>query len=414
MNHRQRLLEIAEFLRPYQSIWQNEILLLYPTPLRDFKSEWVQDLAAVTDKNKQIKLERHEGAEFLTHPELLAYYQRRQELIQVETAPKRAPMPTDRFTFLFMIPKKQYEIRQLAPHIDHFYRQQNIEQLVDIGGGLGLLAQTLANYYGHQVTSVDLDARMQETGRDRNRKNLRPGRSPVNYVNLKVDAQELRFQELLSANSMTVGLHTCGPLAVDQLRASSQRQVRSVINLGCCYHKIHDDAYQNISRFARENAPLYLSQFALPLASRAHKKMSEEDREFKLKVKKFRYSIHFLLHDEYGIPEFLGLGNSPRKLYDGPFSAYALEQLARAGITPKHTVNELDAYFHQSARQELIDQMVAAGILRDSMGRLLELYLLLDRAIYLEEEGYEVELLACFDEELSSRNIGIFANRSIT
>jgi hypothetical protein len=36
-------------------------------------------------------------------------------------------------------------------------------------------------------------------------------------------------------------------------------------------------------------------------------------------------------------------------------------------------------------------------------------HILLDRAIYLEEQGYEVRVEEFFDEELSPRNIGITA-----
>jgi hypothetical protein len=48
-----------------------------------------------------------------------------------------------------------------------------------------------------------------------------------------------------------------------------------------------------------------------------------------------------------------------------------------------------------------------ANIIRWQLGRVLELYLLLDRAIYIEERGMSVELKQFFDENLSPRNIGL-------
>jgi hypothetical protein len=53
--------------------------------------------------------------------------------------------------------------------------------------------------------------------------------------------------------------------------------------------------------------------------------------------------------------------------------------------------------------------MLAAGLIRNALGRVMELYLLVDRAIFLEEKGYKVEVQEFFDEELSPRNIGITA-----
>jgi len=58
-----------------------------------------------------------------------------------------------------------------------------------------------------------------------------------------------------------------------------------------------------------------------------------------------------------------------------------------------------------------VGQMITAGLIRNALGRALEIYLLLDRAIYLEEQGYKVKVEEFFDEELSPRNIGITAVR---
>jgi hypothetical protein len=137
--------------------------------------------------------------------------------------------------------------------------------------------------------------------------------------------------------------------------------------------------------------------------------MNERDYTFKLKVKRFRYAIHILLHDFYGRSDALTLGNSPRKLYEGPFCEYVKEQFKRLELKLNHTDEELNDFFTNSRLQKTIQQMLAAGLIRNALGRVLELYLLLDRAIFLEESGYRVSLEEFFDEELSPRNIGITA-----
>ena len=53
--------------------------------------------------------------------------------------------------------------------------------------------------------------------------------------------------------------------------------------------------------------------------------------------------------------------------------------------------------------------MFLCNIIRWQLGRALEVYLLLDRCLYLEEKGYQVSCLQFFDEEISPRNIGIGA-----
>ena len=121
--------------------------------------------------------------------------------------------------------------------------------------------------------------------------------------------------------------------------------------------------------------------------------------------------MHFLMHDEYQLPEMVTLGNTHPKLYAQDFGVYALDQLQRISVTPKHTVEEFNHYFQDSERQQLIWNMLAAGLIRNAFGRLLEIYLLLDRAIYLEEHGYRCEVMEFFDEEKSPRNIGLTATK---
>ncbi len=410
MDHRKHFREITDFLKLYQNIWQNEIMVMYPDPLRDYPISWLQELAQVKDKSALIRLERKEVQGIIRNEELLAFHARIEELCRLEKAPELPPMPSKNSTWLYMIPKKKYEIKLLGPLIDSVYQKQNIKKIVDIGGGIGLLAQTMNNVYHHKVVSVDLDPVMQETGRVRHEENAL-GPHKVEYHNIKVSADELRFVELLDKDTMTLGLHTCGNLANDQVKATAKAHAKSLINMGCCYHKLVPET-QNISEFAKSLPDkLVMSQFALTLATRAHRKMDETDYDLKEKVKKFRYCIHFLLYDHYDKKELFSLGNSHPTLYDESFGVYATDNLTRNKIPLRHTVEELNAYYNEPARQDLIAKMIVAGLVRNPFGRLLELYLQLDRVIFLEENGYEAKLIEIFDEPISPRNIAIVATR---
>jgi hypothetical protein len=411
MDFRTRYLEILEFLQPYQRIWQNEIMLQYPQPVADYPTEWLDELLTFQDKAQLMGLERKDVTGCQLSPSLQTFYNRIYQLEQVPVAPQYPPMPETSFTFLYVIPKKQHEVRRLAPLVDEFYRQHQIERIVDIGGGIGILSQTLNNQYGHRVTTLDANPTLQATGSSRHQKNAKNPENRVEYINLRVEASSGEFQQLLAPNRMTVGLHTCGPLALDQITASVEQKVKAIINLGCCFHQLEEQSHQNISQFAREHGSFYQNRFALTLAARGHRKLDEKDFDLKQKVKRYRYAMHFLLHDEYNLKEMVTLGNSRPKLYDESFGTYALEQFPRIGVTARHTKEELDAFFNRSACQELIDRMLAAGLIRNALGRLLELLIHLDRLFYLEENGYEGQLWELFDEKLSPRNLCLIARK---
>lgn len=413
MNHQERFLAIHDFLLAYQRIWQNEIMLLYPDPLDDYPEEWITELATFRQKNDLIRIEKKDVFDYIKTPSLISFYKTVEDLSALPQVPELPPMPEDRFTFLFMIPKKQYEVKRLAPMVYKLSCDLSVDRILDIGGGVGLLAQTLVNQYGLKVTSLDLDPVMQKSGLERHQKHAKNPDNLVEFVSLKVDAHDMNFNRLLKNNCMTLGLHTCGALANDQIKASVKNKIPAMINFGCCYHKLEDvEGGENISQLAQSlPRKIEMSHFALTLAARAHRKMDEHDYDLKLKVKLYRYAIHFLLHDEYGFKDLVTLGNSSPKLYDEPFGIYVLEQFRRINLKSKHTSQELDAWFGDHDRQELIWKMLAAGFVRNAMGRLLELYLLLDRVIYLEENGYSADLLEFFEENISPRNLGIIARR---
>lgn len=410
MNHRQRFQEILDFLKPYQNLWQNEIMLMYPNPLEGYPMEWIEDLRRFQETQDVIRLEKKDVFGLIESPSLIAFYKRIEELSALPSIPTYAPMAENSYTWLFMIPKKQHEIRRLAPHLNHLYHTHQIEQVVDIGGGIGFLAQTINNQYRLKVTSIDMDPVLQKTGTDIHQKNAKDPENKVQYKNIKVEDKG-EFVEVIKHNVMPVGLHTCGRLALDLIRVSSFSKVPALVNFGCCYHTLNKSELQNISDFAQSLDHLQMNTFALTLSCRAHRKMDEKDYDLKQKVKYYRYAIHILLHDLYDIKDKVSLGNSSPKLYNQSFATYVLEQFKRIKIEPRHTEEEFNVYFASPDLKVLIDRMLAAGLIRNAMGRVMELYLQLDRAIYLEEHGYEVQVQEFFEEELSPRNIGITATR---
>jgi 2-polyprenyl-3-methyl-5-hydroxy-6-metoxy-1,4-benzoquinol methylase len=171
MNYRERFLEIKNFLKHYQNIWQNEIMLDYPEPLKHYPHDWLEDLGQFQDKNDLIQIEKKDVLSFINNPSLRIFYQTIARLSDLPHKESSPPIQENHWTWLYMIPKKQHEIRLLAPHVNNLYLEQAIDQVIDVGGGIGLLAQTLNNTYGHKVISIDKDLSLQQTGILRHQKN---------------------------------------------------------------------------------------------------------------------------------------------------------------------------------------------------------------------------------------------------
>jgi len=405
MDFKEKLQKLHDFLAPYEPLWSREIMLEYPRALEGYPQEWLDELSSFTDPQTQIQIEKKKIQGLIKNEELLKLYKIEKELTTLPTIEIKELPPSDKYTYLFMIPKKQHEIMKFAPLINAEARNQKIKRIIDIGGGIGLLAQTLSNSYGLNVHSFDQNQEFQATGKERNQKNTKDPDHLVHYQNLKIGAQEKDFLNYIQAEDMTVGLHTCGPLAVHQIQASVEKKLRAIMNMGCCYHLLEDTPFLGISAFSKTIDFFKFNKFALTLACRAHKKLDQKDFDLKYKVKVFRYGIHLFLYDCYDQKELLTLGNSHPKLYDGSFSHYVREQFKRTNLELRHNDEEIDQYLSEPTRKKYIDDMITAGIIRNLFGRALEVYLLLDRAIFLEEQGYQASLVEIFDEELSPRNI---------
>jgi hypothetical protein len=405
MEHRARYKALVEFLLPYQDIWRNEIMLQYPRSLAAYNPAWVEELTQKLSAEFTFELLQGRGWSSL-QPSLAAFHETLNELAHFPKALAKSALPVKAVSWVKIIPKKQHELERLAPFIAELVQEQRLNEVVDIGGGVGHLAQTLAHHYGFKVTSLDMDPELQRSGVRWQLHKWEDSPHNVNFQEHRITRQDKKFAALMGPGTLTTGLHTCGGLGVAHMEAGALSRA-AVVNMPCCYHKLElTDC--NLSSNAQRH-PLPWNLFALTLAAGAHRKVTLRDVQFRDKMKFFRYTLHFLLHDEYGIKGQVTLGNCPPELYEGSFAVYVREQLTRLKLTSTWSDEKLDTYFQDAKNQTLIKHMLAAATVRDVMGRALEATIITDRAIWMEEKGYAVDVREVFDPSISPRNIVLLA-----
>ncbi len=405
MQHQARLEALVDFLLPYQDIWRNEIMLSYPTPLKGYPPEWIEALRPLLQPEKMTALLKGEGWRD-QGPELAAWFNRLTELVDFPKHQSTRKIEAKPQSWVHIIPKKQHELEAIAPVIVDTLKDQGLTRIVDIGGGQGHLAQTLAHHFDLPVLSLDMDSELQRIGEHWQVIKWSESSQQVKFKCHKIERQDRTFASLLDATTLTTGLHTCGPLAVAHLEASVLAN-SSVWNMPCCYQKLAVSD-TNLSTLARTKGVEW-NQFALTLASGAYLKANLEDVEFRTLIKRKRYVLHFLLHDHLDTPGLVRLGNSTRELYEADFATYAREQLRRLNLSIDWSDEQLNRYAAKNEHEVLIQDMLAAGIIREMFSRPLEALILTDRALWLEEQGYEVKIEQVFDAEISPRNLVVWA-----
>ena len=65
----------------------------------------------------------------------------------------------------------------------------------------------------------------------------------------------------------------------------------------------------------------------------------------------------------------------------------------------------------QADVQAEVFAIFAAHLIRNAFARPLEILLILDRALWLREKGFETQIQAIFDRRLSPRNLSLIARR---
>ncbi|WP_163786446.1 methyltransferase [Myxococcus vastator] len=403
MDFQARLEALTHQLRPWSPLWSRSILQGWPDSGAAYPEDWLA-YARSLDEAGERRLDQGALAG-APPPALSALLGALQELTALPWHPGHHALTVAETQGLSA--KKTHELERvlalLAP------RTHSIQEAVDIGGGMGHLARLCARTFGWTFHSIDRDAALQDKGRRWLTKTRPAGGDTLCFIQASVeDGPQPQLDSLFSGRDRaSIGLHTCGPLALTHLRKSQGAGL--VLNIGCCYDKLEIPRDYPVSRVGSAH-PLPFTPHALALTTRGRHHKTEEAFARMKQVYAWRFAFDLLSRRHFPERGFVRAGDAPRALYAGRFAIYARDRLARLGLDPGMTDAALNA-FEVSVRAETRD-LLLCHLLRDRFARALEVVLLLDRALLLEESGFHVELLQIFDPSLSPRNLALIASRS--
>jgi hypothetical protein len=402
----ERFEKLVIFLKQYTPVWNEEILFRYPEILKSYPKNWVDELAQMSQQDL-YEFEMSLSPDRIKDLEFKEFIETINTLCLLDIKNLSSPLALPSYALMKIKEKKVHEVEAIISQIKDNSFFKNTE-IIDLCGGKGLLSHCLQLSTGLPLTTVDKDPVLQSSGKDRWDK-LECQKGTLKYLEKDLFSTDLNFQ--FSRQCFMMGLHTCGALSWCQIEHSFNPMVKGGLNFGCCYHRLKDHPPILRSKSAL-NSRINLDKAALTLASRGQYE-TITDYKFTYKVKSYRYMLHLFLQRELNKVEFLPLGNSPKKLYDEPFHVYALEQLKRLRLSSSmETQIRLEHFWKDDKNQQEMRYMYLANRIRNFLARPVELFILLDRAFYLKENGFDVEVSKWFDPKISPRNIGILYSRT--
>jgi SAM-dependent methyltransferase len=270
-------------------------------------------------------------------------------------------------------------------------------RVVDVGSGHGHLTRDIAERVALPVVGLERDAALAATAR-----RLSPRTSPTFTV-----TDVLHDGLALSREDCVVGLHACGELGDTMVTSVGRSLGPRLALVGCCLQKRRQPSRRPLRATPGLDDALDLPRSLLGLSNlAAGDEGVEASRADNLLGRERRLALHYLLTRESPLrlgAEIEGLNRrtAQRDLPDLVARAFALRGLrvpSRAAIQDAACWARAE---HARSRRLSVPRAVLA--------RVLEVYVLCDRAAYLEESGLQVAVGALFPQSVSPRNLALVA-----
>ncbi|MBW3760121.1 methyltransferase [Aeromonas jandaei] len=265
--------------------------------------------------------------------------------------------------------------------------------------GKGHLGRLVSRHRHASVLSLELQEQLCEEGRQL------AERDGATMTFCCADAFAPESAELIAPEHHAMALHACGELHTHLLAQVAKRSACGVTISPCCYHLIRTPDYRPLSQAAQGSAlRLAKADLKLPL----QETVTGGARIARLREQEVVWRLAFdcLQREVRGVDEYLPVPNMQKSLLTGSFAAFCDWAAERKGI-PLPSGLDYDAFvakgevrFGAVARMELV---------RHLFRRPLEIWLALDRALFLQEQGYRVEVGEFCAKPMTPRNILIRA-----
>ncbi len=281
--------------------------------------------------------------------------------------------------------------------------QQSNLPLLEWCSGKGHLGRWICFSLEREVTSLEWQQALCEDG-EQQAKKLKLAQGFIQTDVLSDDAAKH-----LKTQQQVVALHACGDLHTRLLQLASQQGTVQLDLVPCCYHLIASEQYQALSTLAQQSRLGLLSRDELKLAVQAQVTAGERVTRLRRTEVMWRLAYQELYQELNNLQDYRPLASVAKHWFSGEFSAFAhwaAEQ--HQWQIPADT--NWDYYLQLGRQRHLLVQKMQ--LVRSLFRPLLEQWLVLDRALFLQQQGYQVQVKQFCDYQLTPRNLMISASKS--
>ncbi len=391
-----RFQALDSFLLQHQALWR-------PRPFHHLQLPWETERAELATWLRGRSLEQAEASDnspfALSAPAPFPDLARQaQALSQLGEIPSLDSPPRAHALSVDVPGRKLAQIQAFASHLQ--FRQRPAHWL-DWCSGKGHLGRWLTQD-DQRLTCLEYDPALIESGSALSK------RLGLAAAHLQQDVLADDCDERLTKEHTPVALHACGDLHVRLLQLASRNGCPQLAVAPCCYNRIAGLQYQALSTAAQASA-LRLSRDDLGLPLSETVTAGARVRRQRNQSMAWRLAFDLLQRQLRGIDEYLPTPSLPSDWLSKPFARFCHDLAALREVPAP---GEQDWYALEARGWQRLAEVRNLELLRNLFRRPLELWLLLDRALYLQEQGYKVKLGTFCDYQLSPRNLLLLAERA--
>ncbi|MCU0090465.1 SAM-dependent methyltransferase [Pseudomonas koreensis] len=271
---------------------------------------------------------------------------------------------------------------------------------LDWCSGKGHLGRRLLGA-GQQLTCLEYDPALVASGQALSQ------RHHLHALHVEQDVLAANTALLLNAEHTPVALHACGDLHVRLMQLASAAGCRQLAIAPCCYNRISRTEYQALSCAVAGSAlQLSLEDLSLPMSETVTAGARVRRQRDTSMARRLAFDL--LQRQVRGVDEYLPTPSLPSAWLDKPFADYCRDLAALKELS---TIGSPDWVALEAAGWQRLAEVRNLELLRGLFRRPLELWLNLDRALFLTEQGYIVRLGTFCEAPLTPRNFLLLAER---
>lgn len=390
---RSRFRALDSFLFAYQSLWR-------PRPFTHLQLPWEGRYPELADWLRQRSLSEAEIAH--NRPEQLdapfPFPQLAAEAVELSSI---AALPAFNLTPVASrmsvdVPGRKWQQIEAFASCLEFTRTP--EHWLDWCAGKGHLGRRLT-HQDQSLTCLERDPKLVQAGHQLS------ARLHINATHVQQDVMADDAWRRLQPHHTPVALHACGDLHVQLMRIATRVRCSQVAIAPCCYNRIDAEHYQPLSIEAQASA-LKLSRDDLGLPLSETVTAGARVRRQRDTSMARRLAFDLLQRKLRNTDDYLPTPSLPVAWLDKPFADYCRDLGA---LKDMPTIPEQDWSALEGAGWERLAHVRNLELVRNLFRRPLELWLVLDRALYLQERHYKVRVGTFCDSHLTPRNLLLIA-----